>query len=139
MDSLRRGHRPRFAKFDHDAECWRKIVSEHAALSPGQGAARPHHRGPGDAVAAIFEALGIKKTAEGVICPSGKKLSGCGCAKFRAKMNELGWAGCITNMPEIVKWFAAKARDCGLGVNTASLMLLAGSTLARLKEKYAGE
>ncbi len=91
-------------------------------------AAIPGRTGPGELVSRILGLFGFQSTCDGVICPNGSKLEKCGCCAMKSRMNELGYIGCLRHRRELVEWFVAKARECGveIGGPTALSLLWAG-------------
>ncbi len=115
------------AYFDRDSTCWREFNDRRKVFvlpTPGKPATAsaptpPRKPGPGDFVKAILDRIGVKP------------VSGCGCAKFQAQMNEWDWIGCLSHFNEIIDWFAAKAKEQGI---TLDRQFIAGAVMSLIRK-----
>lgn len=72
---------------------------------------------PGYRAKRVLERSGFVPIDGGLRCPGGKVLSMCGCNIMAARMDLLGYGGCVAHLPELLRWFSDKAKECGVVID----------------------
>lgn len=116
----------RSVTFDAESDCWQALLARKDAAATAR-----HPFGPGTVVKRVLASMGIRQVGGAVVCPGGKRITGCGCDAFARRMNAWGWARCLTDKRGVIlKWFAAKAKDCEVQLDAGLLADLFGGPTA---------